>query len=51
MRREPVPSAYRVFYRHIGLDPDVVRTPIEEAMLARMLQGGFSSDGLLPTRC
>jgi hypothetical protein len=28
LRREPVPAAYRVFYRHIGLDPDVVRTPI-----------------------
>jgi hypothetical protein len=21
VRREPVPSAYRVFFRHIGLDP------------------------------
>ena len=24
VRREPVPAAYRVFFRHIGLDPDVV---------------------------
>ena len=23
MRREPVPAAYRVFFRHVGLDPDV----------------------------
>ena len=23
IRREPVPAAYRVFFRHIGLDPDV----------------------------
>ena len=22
LRREPVPAAYRVFYRHIGIDPD-----------------------------
>jgi DNA/RNA-binding domain of Phe-tRNA-synthetase-like protein len=47
VRREPVPSAYRVFYRHIGLDPDVVRTPIEAAVLERMLRGGFLSSGLL----
>jgi DNA/RNA-binding domain of Phe-tRNA-synthetase-like protein len=42
-----VPAAYRVFFRHIGLDPDVVRTPIEEAALERMLHGGFLSGGLL----
>jgi hypothetical protein len=47
MRRQPVPSAYRVFYRHIGLDPDGVRTPIEAAVLERMLRGGFLSGGLL----
>jgi DNA/RNA-binding domain of Phe-tRNA-synthetase-like protein len=47
VRREPVPAAYRVFYRHIGLDPDVVRTPIEAAVLERMLHGGFRSGGLL----
>ncbi|HWX46166.1 MAG TPA: phenylalanine--tRNA ligase beta subunit-related protein, partial [Solirubrobacteraceae bacterium] len=44
LRQRPVPAAYRVFFRHIGLDPDVARTPIEEAMLARMLQGGFHSN-------
>jgi DNA/RNA-binding domain of Phe-tRNA-synthetase-like protein len=47
VRREPVPSAYRVFYRQIGLDPEVARTPIEEAVLGRMLRGGFLSEGLL----
>jgi hypothetical protein len=47
LRQRPVPAAYRVFFRHIGLDPDVVRTPIEEAMLARMMQGGFHSNHLL----
>jgi DNA/RNA-binding domain of Phe-tRNA-synthetase-like protein len=47
LRRRPVPAAYRVFFRHIGLDPDVVRTPIEEAMVYRMLQGGFYSKDLL----
>ncbi|HEY2570682.1 MAG TPA: hypothetical protein VGI27_04375 [Solirubrobacteraceae bacterium] len=47
VRREPVPSAYRVFYRHIGLDPEVVRTPIEAVVLERMMHGGFISAGLL----
>jgi hypothetical protein len=47
LRQRPVPASYRVFFRHIGLDPDVVRTPIEEAMFARMMQGGFHSNHLL----
>jgi DNA/RNA-binding domain of Phe-tRNA-synthetase-like protein len=47
VRREPVPSAYRVFFRQIGLDPDLARTPIEAVVLERMLRGGFLSDGLL----
>jgi DNA/RNA-binding domain of Phe-tRNA-synthetase-like protein len=47
IRREPVPAAYRVFFRHIGLDPDVVRTPIETAVLERMIRGGFPTGGLL----
>ena len=50
IRREPVPAAYRVFFRHIGLDPDVVRTPIEAAVLERMLRGGFLTGGLLRRR-
>jgi DNA/RNA-binding domain of Phe-tRNA-synthetase-like protein len=47
IRREPVPAAYRVFFRQIGLDPDIVRTPIEAAVLERMLRGGFLSGSLL----
>jgi len=47
VRRESVPGAYRVFFRQIGLDPDVARTPIEAALMERMLRGGFPSDGLL----
>jgi DNA/RNA-binding domain of Phe-tRNA-synthetase-like protein len=47
LRREPVPAAYRAFFRHVGLDPDVVRTPIEAVALERMLRGGFLSGGLL----
>lgn len=47
IRREPVPAAYRVFFRHIGLEPDTERTPIEAAILERMLRGGFLTASLL----
>ena len=46
-RQQPVPWAYRVFYRHVGLDPDADRTPAEAAMLHRLMHGGFKSDNLL----
>ncbi|HTR89236.1 MAG TPA: hypothetical protein VMG62_03890 [Solirubrobacteraceae bacterium] len=47
VRRQPVPAAYRVFYRQIGLDPEVAQTPIEAAVRERMVHGGFLSGGLL----
>jgi DNA/RNA-binding domain of Phe-tRNA-synthetase-like protein len=47
MRSQPVPHAYRAFFRQIGLDPDSTRIPAEEAAIARLLQGGFQSHGLL----
>ena len=47
MRQEPIPWAYRVFYRHTGLDPDAKRTPVEEAALQRLIRGGFRSRNLL----
>ena len=31
MRERPIPWAYRVFFRQIGLDPDHTRTPVEAA--------------------
>ena len=43
MRQQPVPWAYRVFFRHIGLDPDVDRTPVEALALERLKRGGFKS--------
>jgi DNA/RNA-binding domain of Phe-tRNA-synthetase-like protein len=46
-RQEPIPWAYRVFYRHVGLDPDADRTPAEAAMLERLVRGGFRSQSLL----
>jgi DNA/RNA-binding domain of Phe-tRNA-synthetase-like protein len=45
MRREPVASAYRVFFRQIGLDPDEFRTPVEASVLERLRVGGFRSHG------
>jgi hypothetical protein len=47
LRTAPIPHAYRVFYRHVGLDPDTDRTPVEAAVVDRLLQGGFRSRGLL----
>ncbi len=47
LRREPVPHAYRVFFRQVGLDPDAQRTPVEAAALDRLMHGGFASRGPL----
>jgi DNA/RNA-binding domain of Phe-tRNA-synthetase-like protein len=43
MRERPIPSAYRVFFRQIGLDPDRTRTPVEALALERMKSGAFKS--------
>ena len=47
MRQRPVPWAYRVFFRHIGLDPDEHRTPVEALALERLKAGGCRSRSLL----
>jgi DNA/RNA-binding domain of Phe-tRNA-synthetase-like protein len=47
LRNKPIPWAYRVFYRHIGLDPDEQPTPVEALALERMMKGGFVSKNLL----
>jgi DNA/RNA-binding domain of Phe-tRNA-synthetase-like protein len=46
MRERPIPWAYRVFYRQIGLDPDRARTPVEQLAFERLRNGAFKSDGL-----
>jgi DNA/RNA-binding domain of Phe-tRNA-synthetase-like protein len=46
LRERPIPWAYRVFFRQIGLDPDRSRTPVEQLTLDRMHDGGFRSRGL-----
>jgi DNA/RNA-binding domain of Phe-tRNA-synthetase-like protein len=47
LRSRDVPHAYRVFFRHVGLDPDLVRTPPEAVALRRMKEGGLHSRGLV----
>ncbi len=47
LRQRPIPSAYRAFYRQIGLDPDTQPTPVEHAALERMKHGRFRSLNLL----
>jgi DNA/RNA-binding domain of Phe-tRNA-synthetase-like protein len=43
LRQQPIPWAYRVFFRQIGLDPDTARTPIEQLIFDRMHDGRFKS--------
>jgi DNA/RNA-binding domain of Phe-tRNA-synthetase-like protein len=47
LRGRDVPHAYRVFFRHVGLDPDVVRTPVEAVALRRLEEGTLHSRGLV----
>jgi DNA/RNA-binding domain of Phe-tRNA-synthetase-like protein len=46
LRERPIPWAYRVFFRQIGLDPDHTRTPVERLVLDRLQEGGFTTKGL-----
>jgi DNA/RNA-binding domain of Phe-tRNA-synthetase-like protein len=46
LRERPIPWAYRVFFRQIGLDPDRTRTPVEQLALDRLQDGGFKTRGL-----
>jgi hypothetical protein len=43
LQSKPAPSAYRAFFRQVGLDPDVVRNPVEAIAYNRILRGGFRS--------
>ncbi|MFL5780150.1 MAG: phenylalanine--tRNA ligase beta subunit-related protein [Thermoleophilaceae bacterium] len=47
LRQQPIPWAYRVFFRQVGIDPDDHRTPVEAIALERMRAGGFPSRNLL----
>lgn len=43
MRTQPIPHAFRAFFRQVGVDPDVTRIPAEAAAVQRLLRGGFES--------
>src|SRR3954453_3683404 len=45
LRERPIPWAYRVFFRQIGLDPDETRTPVEQLALERLREGAFKTRG------
>jgi DNA/RNA-binding domain of Phe-tRNA-synthetase-like protein len=47
MRQDPVPWAYRVFSRQVGIDPDHDRTPVEAVALRRLKQGGLRSENIV----
>ena len=47
MRTQPIPHAYRSFFRQIGLDPDTTRIPSEQVAVTRLLHGNLRSVNLL----
>src|SRR6266851_1800856 len=47
LRSQPIPHAYRAFFRQIGLDPDVSRIPSEQVALDRLQEGQLRSRGFL----
>jgi DNA/RNA-binding domain of Phe-tRNA-synthetase-like protein len=46
LRERPIPWAYRVFFRQIGIDPDRTPVPVERLTIERLREGGFRSRGL-----
>jgi DNA/RNA-binding domain of Phe-tRNA-synthetase-like protein len=47
LRQQPVTQAYRIFFRHVGLEPDDRLVPVEALALERLKHGGFRSRSLL----
>jgi DNA/RNA-binding domain of Phe-tRNA-synthetase-like protein len=41
LRSRAIPHAYRVLFRHLGLEPDVRRIPVEELMVERLRAGAY----------
>ena len=46
-RTRPVPHAYRVLFRHLGMDPDEQRPPGEAAVVDRLVRGQFKAQNLV----
>jgi hypothetical protein len=47
LRSRPIPHAYRVLFRYLGLEPDVRRIPLEALVVERLVAGSYPSHGLL----
>ena len=47
LRSRSIPHAYRALFRHLGLEPDEERIPVEALMLERLKRGAYRSRGLL----
>ena len=50
LRSRSIPHAYRALFRHLGLEPDEERIPVEALMLERLKRGAYRSRGLLAGR-
>ncbi|MEZ5075887.1 MAG: hypothetical protein R2725_00415 [Solirubrobacterales bacterium] len=46
LRERPIPWAYRVFFRQIGIDPDRTPIPVERLAIDRLRDGAFRSRGM-----
>jgi DNA/RNA-binding domain of Phe-tRNA-synthetase-like protein len=46
-RTRPIPQAYRVLFRHLGMDPDEHRPPAEAVVVDRLIAGEYRADNLL----
>jgi len=47
LRTRPVPHAYRVLFRHLGLDPDEQRPPAEALVVQRLVRGEYAAENRL----
>jgi DNA/RNA-binding domain of Phe-tRNA-synthetase-like protein len=46
-RTRPIPQAYRVLFRHLGMDPDTERPPGEAVVVERLIKGEYAADNRL----
>jgi DNA/RNA-binding domain of Phe-tRNA-synthetase-like protein len=46
-RTRPIPHAYRVLFRHLGMDPDTERPPGEAVIVERLIKGEYRADNRL----
>jgi DNA/RNA-binding domain of Phe-tRNA-synthetase-like protein len=46
-RTRPIPQAYRVLFRHLGLDPDEHRPPAEAVVVDRLIAGEYRAENRL----